>query len=142
MSIEQLINMLENAGMQIGKLGLEILENYIKEEHKNAEALQRENDVINVVITLSDIGKTENEIYDLLSKFWNIDSRKEATHYINIGRYTEWPYLRLKNHLRNLGYSSLEIIKFTKDYNVREKLKNNPNFCKLNNEQLMSKLMK
>lgn len=142
MSTEQLLNKLKEVGTIINNIGIQTLENYITEERKTAANLQKENDIINAIVTLSDAGIKEQELYELLSKFWDVDSRKEAANYIKLGRYIEWPIIRLKDHLKNNDYTSIEIVKYMHNYNIREKLEHNPNLCELKVEQLKSKLEK
>lgn len=60
------------------------IEDFIKKECKVAKDKQRYDDIITSVVALSDVGVKENDLYELLSKYWHIDSRSEATEYINI----------------------------------------------------------
>lgn len=112
------------------------IEDFINKECKAAEDKQRYNDIITCVIALSDVGVKEEDLYELLSKFWNIDSRSDALEYINIGRHLEWPYRRLKSLLKKNGNDNIMIVKYMRENNVREKLENNSKLCELPDEKL------
>ena len=137
--IDKLIDM---PGVPMKEGAINLLENFINEEYKVAKEEQRYDDIITSVIALSDLGVKDNDLYELLSKYWNIDSRSEATEYINIGRHVEWPYRRLRALLKRSGYDNFRVVKYMKEYNVREKLKNNSNLCELADEKLKSAVEK
>ncbi len=137
-----LLNKLMNAGICIKNISEEALLEIIDDERKAAKYRQRENDIIEVIIMLSDMEKKDEELYEILSKYWNIDSRREASEYISIGRHVEWPYRRLKEYLKSEGLSSLEMIKYMKDNDVRKKLSNNSLLCELPEKKLKSEIDK
>lgn len=112
------------------------IEEFIRKECKIAKDNQRYNDIITSLIALCDVGVKEDDLYELLSKFWNIDSRSEATEYINIARHLEWPYIRLKSFLKKNGNDNYMIVKYMKEHNVRKKLENNSKLCELPDEKL------
>lgn len=143
MAISESINKgLKKAGVFLKGEAATMVEDFIYRECKIAAETQRYNDIIISVISLSDVGVKEQELYELLSKFWNIDSRKDATEYINIGRHLEWPYIRLKLFLEKQGYDGMEIIRYMRENNVRQKLKLNPKLCEVSDEKLKAALEK
>lgn len=114
-------------------------EQTIQNHCDEARKLQKEDDIIIFVMALSDYGKKEEDIYEALSKYWNIDSRREASEYIHQGRHIEWPINKLKIYLRKSG---IKVSVYMKENHVREKLANNPNLCTLSGEKLKAALEK
>lgn len=135
-------NYLSGAGIFLKETGIEAISEAINEECRKSMFEQRYNDIITLVMTLSDVGIKEPELYNLLSKFWGIDSRQEATNYINVGRHIEWPYHRLRSYLISKEIIGIELVKYMSDYNVRDIIKNNPELCELSVEELKSKIEK
>lgn len=139
---EMIKNYLRGAGVFLKETSIESISESINEECRKSMCEQRYNDIITVVMTLSDVGIKEPELYNLLSKFWGIDSRQEATNYINVGRHIEWPYHRLKSYLISKEVIGIELVKYMRNHNVRDILKNNPELCELSVEELKSKIEK
>ena len=94
------------------------------------------------VCRVSDVGTKEEELYELLYKYWKIDSRELAKEYISFGRYVEWPYGRLKRLLKSVGYDNYSIIKYMKEHDVRKKLESNSKLCMLSDEKLKAAIEK
>lgn len=134
--IERVKNRLCSVGLFLRETSIYAINEIIEEECKKSIAKQKENDIIKLVVTLSDVGISESELYTLLSEFWDVDSRREAKKYINIGRHIEWPYHRLKSHLEDEEIPKIDIIKYMKKHKVKDKLKNNPKLCELSIEEL------
>ena len=71
-----------------------------------------------------------------LYKYYSIDSHILTKEYIKLGRNIEWPLMKLKSYLKELGYTHLDIIKYIKEHNVRNQCKENPLLCELSKEDL------
>ena len=137
--MEKLISYAEKASVFLKDGGREGIEQYIQNERRDARSQQKKEDIIKFVIAFSDCGKKEEDIYEALSKYWNIDSRKEASEYIYEGRHIYWPMDKLKTYLKKNGENH---IIYMKENHVREKLENNPNLCTLSGEKLKAALEK
>lgn len=140
--VEMVKKYLRSAGVFLKETSIEAISKSINEECRKSMCEQRYNDIITVVMTLSDVGIKEPELYNLLSKFWGIDSRQEATNYINIGRHIEWPYHRLRSYLISKEIIGIELVKYMKHHKVRDILKNNPELYELSAEELKSRIEK
>ena len=133
---------LKQAGIFLKDEGINALKSYINEECRSARENQKYNDIITSIVALSDAGTKEEDLYELLYKFWRIDSRELAKEYISLGRYVEWPYGRLKRLLKSMGYDNYSIIKYMKEYDVRKKLESNSKLCMLSDEKLKAEIEK
>lgn len=139
---ESFVDYMKKAGVYLKDAAVKSAEVFIRQECNLAKNEQRYNDIIISVVALSDRGAKDQDLYASLSKFWDIDSRNEATEYINIGRHVEWPYIRLKLLLKKNGYDNLAVVKYMNEHNVREKLKGNSKLCELSDEKLKIEIEK
>ena len=97
---------------------------------------QKQKDIITCIIILSELNVKEEDLYEILNKYYSIDSRILTKEYIKLGRNIEWPLMKLKSYLKELGYTHLDLIKYIKEHNVREQCKENPLLCELSKEGL------
>lgn len=113
-----------------------LISGFILNKCETAKNEQKHNDIITSVIAFSDSGIKESEIYNLLDKFWHVDRLTEATEYVNVGRHYEWPRIRLQRFLHKNGYDTMAIHKYMHEHDVLNKIKSNPDFCELSDEDL------
>lgn len=146
MNLDNLISKLKIAGVFLKDTAVSALQESVDEivfdEKRNAKEQQRKKDIITVLMVLSELNVKKDDMYDLLYRYWQIDSRSEATEFIRIGCTVEYPFRQLRDYLLNNGYSYNEMRNFMENNRVREKLENNPELAKMPIEKLKSEMEK
>ena len=86
-----------------------------------AVAVQKEEDVCSAIAAFLELKTPEGDIMRMLSKFYGVDSTSEAIELISMVRMTN-QVNALKEYLRELGMSGIEISDYLRSHRVREQL--------------------
>ena len=90
-----------------------------------AVARQKENDVCCAIAAFLEMKTPENEIMRLLSKFYGVDSIAEAMELVTTVKVTN-QVNALKDYLRELGMSRVEVANYLREHRVRAQLQTDP----------------
>lgn len=141
MEKSEIFDLLKRFGVEIKDTSLKAIENefddYIWKQRKIAVEKQKQKDTIAAIVALCDAGITEEKkLHDLLYEHFYIDSRTEADSYIRVAKTVKFPLKKLRDYLKQEGYTLLEIRNFIESKCVKEKLEGNPRLCMLPIEEL------
>lgn len=109
----------------------------IYKQRKVAVEKQKQKDIVAAIVALCDVGITEEKkLHNLLHEHFHIDSRTEIDSYVRVAKTVNFPLNKLRNYLKQKGYTLLETQNFIKSKHVKEKLEGDPQLCMLSMEEL------
>lgn len=97
-------------------------------------------DMERATAAFAELGAGKQQMYELLHKWFGVDSMEEADSYIREGAQFEYPMTLLEEYLNHEGYETIDIIRFKKDHNVVERLRRDPSLANLTAEQLKQRM--
>lgn len=97
-------------------------------------------DMERATAAFAELGADKQKMYELLRKWFGVDSMEEADSYIRDGAQFEYPVTLLEEYLKHEGYETMDIIRFKRDHNVAERLRRDPSLSSLTPEQLKQRM--
>lgn len=97
-------------------------------------------DMKRATAAFAELGADKQKMYELLRKWFGVDSMEEADSYIREGAQFEYPMTLLEEYLKREGYETMDIIRFKKDHNVVDRLQRDPSLSNLAAEQLKQRM--
>lgn len=116
-----MMRMFQKGSLFLHKCFRDAMDRHCKEEVASAVAIQKEQDVYSAIAAFLELKTPEGDIMRLLSKFYGVDSTSEADELISTVKVTN-QVRALKDHLRELGMSGIEISDYLRNHRVRAQL--------------------
>ncbi len=101
---------------------------------------QRQRDIKSAIIMMCELSISEDSMYKYLAEYWGVDSRAEATAYIEPVVNIHYPFRKLQNYLLESGLSYNEMRDFMENNEVKRQLEQNPKLHTLPVEKLKQKV--
>lgn len=119
----------------------EVVNRRVDEEILAAQQRQYERDVYSAVCSFLELKLSDAEIYQLLAKYFKMDSITEASEYVRDAKISR-QIVKLREYLNQKHSGSFDFRQYAENYRLEEKLKNNPKLLDISAEKLRAAIEK